>query len=165
MGLFDSLFDKREKIDYCRGCDFIFQVVWNQALQYTTDFFDLSDYDYRAELISIIAAYLDTKPKEKAVCVGSTFGKDMIHYGTVHASREFKDTYLPRFKDKHTHYSYFIRDNTGNTINATTSRNLALEICRLNGIALESAKVNAITIDVNKLVEIVDATLSTYRFV
>jgi len=165
MGLFDNLFDKREKIDYCKGCDFLFDVVWMQAVQFIRDFNDLSNHDYRAELISIIAAYLDTKPKEKAVRVCSTFGTDMIYYGTVHAPREFKDIYLPKYKDKHKHYSCFIRDNTGNSINTTTSRTLALEICRLNGIAPEPAKVDAITIDINKMVELVDATLSTYRFV
>ena len=37
--------------------------------------------NYRAEIIGIVAAHLDTKPREKCVCFGSTFGKDIMHYG------------------------------------------------------------------------------------
>lgn len=165
MGLFDNLFDKREKIDYCKGCDFLFKAVWMRAVKYTTDFSDLSNNDYKAELISIIAAYLDTKSEKQRVRYGSTFGKDMIYYGTVHTPEEFKDIYLPKYKEKHAHYSCFIRDNMENNVNSTTSRNLALEICRLNGISPDVAKVNAITIDINVMLELVDATISTYRFV
>ena len=165
MALFGNLFDKREKLDYCRGCDLLFQISLMQKVQFPTEFSDIPEHEYRDDIIGIVMAYLDTKPMGKCVRVRSTFGKDALYYGTVHAPSEVKQIVLPRSKGKHAYYSEFISANLGNCLNATNARALALEVCRVNGMEPDTAKVNAIIVDINVMRELVDATLSTYRLV
>ena len=165
MGLFSNLFDKREKMVYCRGCDFLFQIALLQKVQFPITFSDITENEYRCDIVGIVMAYLDTKPQGKCVRVRSTFGKDAIYYGTVHSEREFKEVYVPKYKEKHSYYSNFISSNMNNNLNATTARTLAMEVCRVNHIELDDTKINTIIVDINVMTEIVDATLSTYRFV
>ena len=59
MGFFDKFTDKREKYDYARGSDFLFNLVLMQKDQYTESFDDIGYVDYRSELIGIAASYLE----------------------------------------------------------------------------------------------------------
>ena len=174
MGIFDSLFDKREKMDYCKACDYIFNLALVQNVQYTTEYSDIDELNYRAEIIGIIAAHLDTKPQEKCVCFGSTFGKDIMYYGTVHGTAliethpiqaNLKTVFLPKCQQRHSHYSSFVREKMSNSINATTARILASEVLSLNGVSTDSARVNAVAMDINSVICFVDKILATYKFV
>ena len=174
MGLFDSLLDKREKMDYCRGCDFLFNICLRQTFQDNAEFSDISETEYRANIVGIVAAYLDTKPIEKRVRVRSTFGKDALYYGTVNGTMlvethpiqaNLKTIFLPKVQEKHSYYSEFMRTEMNNHINATTTRTLANEVLLINGIDPDSARINAITVDINAIIEMIDAMLSKYKFV
>ena len=165
MALFGRLFDKREKLDFCRGCDFLFQIALMQKVQFPIDFPDIDENQYRNDIIGIVTAYLDTKPREKGVRTGRTFGEDAIYYGTVHTPSEIKKITLPQYKEKYSHYSKFINTNMGGCLNITNARTLALEVCRVNCIELDATRINSIIIDINVMKELVDATLSTYKFI
>ena len=174
MGLFDNLFDKREKMEYRKGCDYIFNLALIQKVQYLEEYSDIDESDYRSDIIGVVAAYLDTKPQEKCVRTLSTFGKDAIYYGTVHGTMlnethpiqaTLKMIFLPKCKIKHGYYSEFVRENMDNSINATNARTLASEILRYNNITADATKINTIVVDINVILELVDAILSKYRFV
>ena len=174
MGIFDSLFDKRDKMDYCKACDYIFNLALIQNVQYTSEYSDIDELNYRAEIIGIVAAHLDTKPREKCTCSVSTFGKDIMYYGTVHGTAliathpiqaNLKTVFLPTCKQRHSHYTLFVRENMSNSINPTTSRILANEMLRLNGVSIDSARTNAVAMDINSVICFVDKILATYKFV
>lgn len=174
MGFLDSLFDKREKLDYCKGCDYIFNLALTQAVQFSSEFNDIQDEYYRANIVGIVMAYLDTKPADKCVSFRSTFGKDTLYYGTVHGTMlveshpiqaNLKTEFIPLFQNYHTHYSNFISNEMNNNLNATTVRILAQEVLQHNNVVPDTAKINAIAVDINALIEIIDALLSKYKFV
>lgn len=161
MGLFDSLFDKREKMKYSDACIFIFDFIQMMVPQYAPGFSDATNFNYKTELVGLTAAYLDTKPKEKCTRANSTFGKDMIYHSLF-----WKDAIENlNHKWRHEHYSNFIQENMDNSVNPDNRRTLALEICRYNNICLEESKVNSILKDINDIFDAVDSLLSIYRFV
>ena len=88
MGLFDKLIDKREKKDYVDVKHYFFSIAQMQRTQYPEQFDDIEESTYRAEIVGIFAAYLDTKPKQK--CVMSSYGQDMFISQIGCVSREVK---------------------------------------------------------------------------
>ena len=165
MGLFDKFLDKREKYDYMKGCDYLFNMVLMQTDQYTASFDDINYDDYRAELIGIVAAYLDRDPKIKTFDHYDSFGACILYYGTVHAPRETRDKFLPLCKESHKYYKRFFSEEIGQMVSASAAQKLANDIISRYKIPSDAARLNAITVDVTKMIEIVDAMLSTYRFV
>lgn len=164
MGFFDKLFDKREKMEYRKACDFIYNIALIQKVQYTENFTDISDDDYRTDIVGIVAAYVDSKPRESYV-IGSSMGADIFRYGESMLLAQLDGEFIPKCKKKHTIYSRFVATKMGNALNATTARALAEEVCRINNIAPDPNKLNAIVVDINSLVTVVDGLLTTYRIV
>ena len=163
MGFFSNLFDKRKKISYSQGCNFIFNFALIQDLQYTNTFQDIGEHEYRSDIIAVAAAYLDTKPHEKCVRFGSTFGKDMIRYGTVNGTIliathpievNLKTIFLPKFQQKHSLYSQFVASNMGNCINPTNAQILAKEILNANNVKPEEPKIKVVATDIIALIDV-----------
>lgn len=165
MGFFDRFTDKREKYDYMRGSDFLYNLVLMQKDQYTESFNDIEYADYRSELIGIAAAYLDKEPSNKTFKSYRSFGECILYYGTVHADRVIKDIVLPKSQAAHKHYNKFFSDKKGMPVRESTARVLAQDIMQRYNVAADPARTNAMIVDITKMVEIVDAVLSTYRFV
>ena len=165
MGFFDKFKDKREKYDYTRGSDFLFNMVLMQKDQYTDAFDDIGYVDYRSELIGIAAAYLDKEPSNKTFKDYRSFGECILYYGTVHADRALKDTILPTSQAAHKYYNKFFSDKKGKPVSESAARILAQDIMQRYNIASDPARTNAMIVDITKMVEIVDAVLGTYRFV
>ena len=172
MGFFSNLFDKREKMAYRDGCGNLFNLALMLNYRFPQEFADINDADYTSDMIGILATYLDTKPEDSGR--SRTFGEAAIYYGTVHGTilinthpiqANLQDVYLPKFKQRHQEYSKFVKENMNNNINATTTRTLAGEVLRINGIPADSAKINSIAVDINTILEWVDATLSKFRLV
>ena len=171
MAFWNNLFDKREKMAYREGCSNFFNLALVIDFQYLQEYQDIAEVYYRADIVGIVAAYLDTKPHERYM--RTTFGKDVLHYGTVRGTvlidthpiaRTLKSVFLPKCEQKHAHYSKFMQSEMNNSINGTTTRTLASEVLRVNGIPVDSAKINSIAVDINMILEWVNTTLSTYRF-
>ncbi len=165
MGFLDKFFDKREKIDYARGSDYLFNMVLLQKDQYTTSFTDITYDNYRAELIGVVAAYLDRDPKIKTFKSYQSFGECMLYYGTVHASRELKESFLPLCKEAHKHYKHIFSKDVGEMVSTSAAQTIAKDIISRYKVLDNAARLNAITVDVSKMIEIVDAVITTYRFV
>ena len=165
MGFFDKFKDKREKYDYARGSDFLFNMVLMQKVKYTDAFDDIGYIDYRSELIGIAAAYLDKEPSNKTFKDYRSFGECILYYGTVHADRAVKDTILPKSQAAHKYYNKFFSDKKGKPVSESAARILAQDIMQRYNIASDPARTNAMIVDITKMVEIVDAVLGTYRFV
>lgn len=174
MGFFDSFFDKREKTDYYKACDYLFNIGLVLKTGYDVEFSDVSELDYRADIVSIIITYLNTLPKEKCVPSYTTLGEEAMHYGTVHGTvlidthpiqANLKNKFLPAVKEKHKYYSKFVKDRMNNSINANSARILASEILRLNGVPEDATRVNAIAMDILAMTGHVDAFLSKFRLV
>ena len=172
MGFFANLFDKREKIGYLDGCGNIFNLVLAQDAHYPKMYPDIKDENYRTDLIGILAAYLDTKPREK--CVRDTFGKDVIRYGTAngtclidtHPIQANLDTvFLPAFYAKHAHYSAFVASELNNKIDAVSTDDLANELLKANGIQVEPEKNKIVASDIRQALGWADAILDTFKFV
>ena len=165
MGFFDKFFDKREKYDYARGCDYLFNIVLIQKDQYTASYEDINYDDYRAELIGIVAAYMDRDPKIKTFDDYRSFGECVLYYGTVHASREQKEKFLPLCKQSHKYYRQFFSKEIGPMLGTSAAQKIAMDIISRYEITSDAARLNAIIVDISKMIEIVDAMISTYRFV
>ena len=165
MRFFDRFTDKREKYDYMRGSDFLFNLVLMQKDQYTESFDDIGYVDYRSELIGIVAAYLDKEPSNKTFKSYQSFGECILYYGTVHADRAIKDTVLPKSQAAHKYYNKFFSDKKGKPVSESAARVLAQDIMQRYNIAADPARTNAMIVDITKMVETVDAVLGTYRFV
>lgn len=163
MGLFDNLFDKREKKSYTDIKHFFFDIAQMQRIQYPEQFDDINAQEYREAIVGIFAAYLDTKPKQK--CVIISYGEDLFLSQIGCVSREIKEKVLPKYKSAYKHYSSFVRSNMNNVINATNVKLLATEVCRTFGIISDSAHLNAISMDICTMTNIIDATFDTFRFV
>ena len=162
MGIFDILFDKKRKMDYLDGVIYLFDMVWNKKTNYTPK--NILDVEYKLDLVSVVASYLDTKPQPKSVRVASTFGKDCINYGTVHAPRDFKDKFLPKCKERHLYFCDFLESKFNNNLDLTACESIANEICSVNNIPVEQSILMAITQDVSSVIQKVDETLNTYNF-
>ncbi len=165
MGFFDKFFDKREKYDYMKGSDYLFNIALMQKDQYTASFDDINYDNYRAELIGIVAAYLDRDPKIKTFDSYRSFGECILYYGTVHASRELKEKFLPLCQNSHKYYKQFFSKEIGQMVSASAAQKIAQDIISRYNITADAARLNAITVDVSKMFEIVDAMIGTYRFV
>jgi hypothetical protein len=165
MGFFDKFFDKREKYDYMKGSDYLFNMVLMQKDQYTSSFDDVNYDIYRSELIGIVAAYLDRDPKIKTFDCYRSFGECILYYGTVHASREIRESFLPLCKKSHEYYKRFFNEAIGQVVSTSATQKIANDIISRYNIPSDTARVNAIIVDISKMIEIVDAVISTYRFV
>lgn len=164
MGLLDKLFDKREKMEYRKACDFIYNIALMQKVQYTETFDDISVDEYRTDIVGIVAAYVDSKPRESYV-KGSSMGADMFRYGESMLLVQPDGDFVPKCKEKHSIYSCFVANKMGNSLNATTARTLAEEVFRVHNIVPDTNRINAIVVDVNSMITLVDSLLSTYRLV
>ena len=162
MGFFDKLFDKREKKRYLEGCHFFYSLATMQKVEYSSKFNDITAEDYRANIVGIVAAYLDTKPKEHSGF--STFGQDMFWNETGCVSNDVKEKFFPKCKEKRDYFAIYIKNNLSNNLNASNSRLVAIELCKVNSIPQDESRIREITNDINKMIELVDATLSTFRF-
>lgn len=165
MGFFDKFFDKRETCNYMKGSDCLFNIVLMQKDQYTTSFDDINYDNYRAELVGVVAAYLDRDPKIKTFNSYDSFGECILYYGTVHSPREFKEKFLPLCKNSHKYYRQFFSKEIGQIVSASAAQKIAQDIISRYNITADAARLNAITVDISKMFELVDATLATYRFV
>ena len=174
MGFFANLLDKdkREKIGYIDGCANIFDLVLIKGAHDPKMYQDIKAENYRTDLIGILAAYLDTKPREK--CVRDTFGKDVIRYGTAngtslidtHPIQANLDTvFLPSFYAKHAHYSAFVASEMNNKIDAVITDDLAKELLKVNGIQVEPEKINIVASDIRQALGWADAIRDTFKFV
>lgn len=165
MGFFDKFTDKREKIDYAKGSDNLFNMLLRQKDQYTETFDDISFTDYRSELLGISAAYLDKEPSNKTFHSYDSFGECILYYGTVHAPEIIKKTILPRSKISHKHYNKYFGGKQGIPVGESIARVLAQDIMMRHGIKEDASRTNAMIVDILKMIEIVDAVLATFRFV
>lgn len=163
MGLFDNLFDKREKKSYLDIKHFFFDIAQIQRIQYPEQFVDVDAQEYRNAVVGIFAAYMDTKPKQK--CVITSYGSDMFISQIGCVSREVKEKVLPKYKDAYKHYGTFIKNNMNGVLNASNVRILAEEVCRVTNTESTVERINSISMDINTMTAIIDATFDTYRFV
>ena len=163
MGLFDGLFDKREKKNYGDILLFFFNIAQMQRVQYPEQYADIKEQEYRETIVGIFAAYLDTKEKQK--CVITSYGWDLFVSQVGCVSREVKEKVLPKYEDAYKYYRNIIQKNMSNTINATNVNVLASEVCRTFGVEPDIAKINTISMDICTMRDIIDATFDTYRFI
>ncbi len=163
MGIFDSLFDKREKKDYNDILMFFFNIAQIQRVQYTEQYEDIEEQEYRETIVGIFAAYLDTKEKQK--CVITSYGWDLFVRQVGCVSREVKEKVLPKYEDAYKHYRDFIKSSMSNTINATNVKLLASEVCRTFNVEPDITRINTISMDICTMRDIIDAIFDTYRFV
>ena len=140
-------------------------MVLMQKDQYTTSFEDITYDSYRAELVGVVAAYLDRDPQIKTFGSYRSFGECILYYGTVHASRELKENFLPLCQKSHKYYKQFFSKEVGQMVSVSATRKIAQDIISRYNITADAACLNAITVDVSKMIEIVDAVIGTYRFV
>ena len=163
MGIFDKLTDKREKKSYTDIKMYFFAIAQLQRVQYPEQFDDIDEQSYRGDIVGIFAAYLDTKPKQK--CVIFSYGDDMLSPQRYCSPREVRENFLPLCEEAYKHYREFVKSKMNNAVNATTVRNLAEEVCLRHGIIPDAARVNAISMDINVMTDIIDATFEMFRFV
>lgn len=163
MGLLDGLFDKREKKSYSDAMRFFFDITQLQRVQYTEQFEDINEEEYRSIIVGIVASYLDTKPKQKKTIFSC--GEDLIFLRGLGASKDFKENLQPKYKEAYKKYNAVVKNKMNNTINATNAKLLAYEICDTFNIEIDAARINAISIDICTMIDIIDATFDTFRFV
>ena len=85
--------------------------------------------------------------------------------GTALETRGTKEKVLPKYKDAYKHYGAFIKNNMSNVLNASNVRILAEEVCRATTTETTVERINSISMDINTMTAIIDATFDTYRFV
>ena len=134
-----------------------------QCIQYPEQFVDVDAQEYRNAVVGIFAAYMDTKPKQK--CVITSYGSDMFISQIGCVSREVKEKVLPKYKDAYKHYGTFIKNNMNGVLNASNVRILAEEVCHVTNTESTVERINSISMDINTMTAIIDATFDTYRFV
>lgn len=76
-----------------------------------------------------------------------------------------KEKVLPKYKDAYKHYGTFIKNNMNGVLNASNVRILAEEVCRVTNTESTVERINSISMDINTMTAIIDATFDTYRFV
>ena len=163
MSLLDKLFDKREKKNHNDICHFIYGITMYQKVGYTSEFSDIPEDIYRADMLGIVTAHLDTRPKER--CMVFSWSEDIFMHISICESREIKERYLPIYEGRHKHYSNFIKTQMSNSVNGTTVKALAAEICRVYGIEPDSARINSIAVDINAFIDIINGIFETFRIV
>lgn len=163
MGLLDKLFDNREKKDYVDVCHFIYGIAMYQKVGYTSEFSDIPEDIYRADMLGIITSHLDTRPKERYMVF--SWSEDIFMHISISQPREIKERYLPIYEGRHKHYSNFIKTQMSNSVNATTVKTLAAEVCRVYGIEPDPARINSIAVDINVFIDIINGIFETFRIV
>ena len=155
------LFDNREKKSYSDACHFFYDSTVYLKVNYLDNFGDIKEEDYRADIVGIVTAYLDTKPKEKYMIF--SWSRDIFMDVSICQPQPIKERYLPKCKERYNHYSKYIKIRMGNTINNTNVKSLAAEVCRYHGVELTDERINSVATDINTFITLVDATFETFR--
>ena len=166
MGFFDSLFDKREKIDYYQIKRNFYFVATSQRLKFPEQFGSINAERYRADIVAVFAAYMDTKEKFKHIY--ATYGEDIIDEwdrNTEIIDFDTKGITIPACRKAYKQYGQIISTKLNNHVNATNVDILAKAICDAHHVKADAAKLNAISMDIQVMVDIIDATFEKFRFV